>query len=63
MYILGGGGKGSTWKWNGAKVFIQEDEQMKKWTKGSGDIRVRLSPAKLLSCEKELKNRCGGEGL
>ena len=47
-------------QWNVAKSYVQGDKQIKekynvKWNKGCGDVRVRSYPAKLLTCEKELR--------
>ena len=32
------------------------------WNKGSGDLTARLHPAKLLTCEKELKKNLSSVG-
>ena len=47
--------KRGTRKWNRAKSCVQGDKQIKKWNKGSGDLRARSHPAKFPTCEKELK--------
>ena len=41
--------------WNEAKFFVQGDKQIKKWNKGSGDLRTRSHPTKFPISEKELK--------
>ena len=56
--------KRGTRKWNGAKSCVQGDDHIKeksdaKWNKGSGDFRARSHPAKLPTCEKELKGSLG----
>ena len=47
--------KRGTRKWNRAKSCVQGDKWIKKWNKGSGDLRARSHPAKFPACEKELK--------
>ena len=47
--------KKNTKKWNGAKFCVQGDKQIKKWNKGSGNLKARSHPAKFPTCEKELK--------
>jgi hypothetical protein len=51
-------------EWNGTKLHIQGNKQIKekpdaKWNKGSGDLRARPHSDKLLTYEKELKQRLG----
>ena len=47
--------KKSTRKWDGAKSCAQGDKWIKKWNKGSGDLRARSRLAKFPICGKELK--------
>ncbi|KAL6034459.1 hypothetical protein STEG23_019827 [Scotinomys teguina] len=52
--------KRDTTKWNGAKPYVQGDEQINeepdvKWNKGSGDFRTRPNPFKFPTFEKALK--------
>ena len=48
--------KRSTRKWDRAKSCVQGDKQIKKWNKGSGDLRARYHhPGKFPTCEKKLK--------
>lgn len=50
----------------GAKFCAQEDKIVTgkadaKWSKGSGDLRARLQPAKFPTCRKELKKNLSSE--
>lgn len=47
--------KKSTRTQNGTKRCVQGDRQIKKWNKGSGNLRVRSNPAKFPNCNKELR--------
>ena len=47
--------KKNTRNWNHVKSYVQEDKQIKKWNKGSGDLRARSHPAKFPIFEKKLK--------
>ena len=47
--------KKNTRKWNGAKSCVQGNKQIKKWNKGSGDLRARSHPAKFPIVKKNLK--------
>ena len=56
-----GGVENSTKNFNRVKSSAQEDKRFKeksnaKWNRGSGDLRTRPEPAKLLICEKQLMN-------
>lgn len=52
--------KKSTRKWNGTKSCVQGDKQIKKWKKGSGDLRAGSHPAKWKETKEKLRARCGG---
>lgn len=47
--------KRSTRTWNGGNFFIPDDEQIRKWNKGSGHLMVRSHPSKFPICGKEFK--------
>ena len=47
--------KRSNRKLNEGKYCDQRDKQIKKWTKGNGDLRARSHPDKFPICGKELK--------
>ena len=37
------------------ELCVPKDKQIKKWNKGSGDLREKSHPAKFPTCEKKLK--------
>jgi hypothetical protein len=46
-------------EWNRAKSCVQGDKEVRKWNKGSDDLRERPLPVKLPSYEKGLKKSLG----
>ena len=48
--------KRSTRKWNGAKFCVQGDKWIKKWNKGSGDLRARSHPIKFPTEWKKIQS-------
>lgn len=61
--------KKETKKYNvGTKFCAKADENLKErtdtgWNKGGGDLRARLHPDKLLTCEKETKENMSSNGM
>lgn len=53
--------KMGTWKYNGAKSYVEADKHIEdiKLNKGICDISARSQQGKLPSCEEELKNSLG----